>query len=678
MNHQKTNLSASINVEINGILALTTYTLTYINKSETVEEAIYHFTLPRMGALIGCKVHIDGRCFEGAVQKRREATETYERAFADGKRTVLIESLNDGIYAINAGNITPAQQIDITLVIASAVTAVSANGDYTYRLPTNIAPRYRCTDNDIEPTYQLFAQYPFEASISSTKQLRITSSSHAVVEGDDAITFKGELDRDIFLSWKSQEDSVLYTGTYAGFTYTMGYPIPSEKEVPLDMHGTVQLVLDRSGSMRGASITLARQAAANVVGKLKSQTKLNVVSFGNQYETLFAKPRSLDTEVRKNTRQYLSTVEADMGGTELESALIATLKQFSSTEQENHALLITDGHVHLDDESIAAIKLLCQQKNVHLHIVGVGYGVNEHLLGQLHSCSEGVIYVVNPNQELTFTIDNIGKLLNSGTQKTQMHWLDKPQWESLPKAHYHGLPQMAICNASSSLNVENGVAIKPLQLNEKWAQVLVSIAAVRQIIDLDKIQAEALAESLGILSPYTSLVMVESSDHRVKGHAHTKVIGQMLPQMSRMQVCDDSAVFGASSSQDRSYLDIPMFLRKEAPADPVSDSTRQSDSPKALLLKQLQGLFWRKARWSRRYLLEVGLSEAMLDRLGEIANKHGCTLVDTVIVYLENYATLNHVRLSPRGRKNIQKTTACLPDIFINEVANNGELYEMQ
>src|SRR5829696_5383647 len=142
------------------------------------------------------------------------------------------------------------------------------------------------------------------------------------------------------------------------------------------------VVLDRSGSMQGAKMERAREAASYCVEQLLSVDRLSVVIFDDAVEVLIP---SGPVEEKQGLKRLLAGVGA-RGSTALHEAWVRGGMQVSEHLDEgavNRVLLITDGLANVGltstDESVSQAKGLFE-RGVSTSTVGVGEDFNEDLL----------------------------------------------------------------------------------------------------------------------------------------------------------------------------------------------------------------------------------------------------------------------------------------------------------
>jgi len=508
------------------------------------------------------------------------------------------------------------------------------------------------------------ANYAFDASITSDTSLDIIASSHPINKIDDCYQFSGHLDRDLFLTLDANQVGNLFSGELNGKAYTLGYP----KALNCDQAAhhvegkEFTILMDRSGSMCGANIDMCKQATKLLLNELPDTDRVNIVSFGSTHESVFKSPKALDSSIRKQLRQSIDLMRADMGGTELISAVLDTLNRTKRQDETSHILLITDGSVYISQESFAAVGLLCQQKNVVLHTVGVGYNVSEYVVCSLSDASGGIGTVVNPNDELLYAIKSTAIAIQHSKTANFSIKGDVPTWLSYPKRHYTQLPQCIYANSSqvtfdegSDIVVENSIV-----LTGEWAKAVCQLCGLQHMLDLSQAQSRELAETLELLSKHTSFVMVDNTDYRVDSELlSTLVVPQSLPIES---IRVSSAAYTPSNSclqepdiesyldeevtpdQELNYSDIPAFLRRVADGSPEQEHK---------LLKDLDKLIWRPNKWTAEYLLKLNFSAYTVERLTLIANRFSLPFHIATLLYLDGVVKQYNFKVSARVEKRL-------------------------
>ena len=146
-------------------------------------------------------------------------------------------------------------------------------------------------------------------------------------------------------------------------------------------------ILDRSGSMSGEPIRMAKEALIYALKSLPEDSYFNIISFGSNHSPMYSESVRSSDEVIDETISKVSRIEADMGGTEI----FTPIKFAFSTDQvqgrQKNLFLLTDGFVSNVNEIVDFI-----QKNATSHRVfclGIGSGFSEALIEGLAKAGNG-------------------------------------------------------------------------------------------------------------------------------------------------------------------------------------------------------------------------------------------------------------------------------------------------
>ncbi len=172
--------------------------------------------------------------------------------------------------------------------------------------------------------------------------------------------------------------------------------LPAKLAPPKTSEGTcVALIIDKSSSMEGRKIELARLSAIGVVEHLKPTDTIGVLIFDNSYQWAIPMRRAVDTSLMK---RLISGITPD-GGTQIAPALAeAYRKVLPSKASYKHIVLLTDGISEEGDSIDLAKEALAHQ--VTISTVGLGQDVNRSYLEKIAEASGGRSYFLNEPQGL--------------------------------------------------------------------------------------------------------------------------------------------------------------------------------------------------------------------------------------------------------------------------------------
>ena len=167
--------------------------------------------------------------------------------------------------------------------------------------------------------------------------------------------------------------------------------LPAKLAPPRSPEGTaVILIIDKSSSMEGKKIELARLAAIGVVENLRPIDQVGVLIFDNSFQWAVPMRRAEDKSMIK---RLISGIVPD-GGTQIAPALAeAYRKVLPSKATFKHIVLLTDGISEEGDSLDLSKEALAQ--HVTISTVGLGQDVNRAYLEKVATMAGGKAYFLN-------------------------------------------------------------------------------------------------------------------------------------------------------------------------------------------------------------------------------------------------------------------------------------------
>ncbi|MDP9001540.1 MAG: VWA domain-containing protein, partial [Myxococcota bacterium] len=155
------------------------------------------------------------------------------------------------------------------------------------------------------------------------------------------------------------------------------------------------LVIDRSGSMTGLPLEMAKQAAKATADTLAPDDLLEVIAFDSQPTRIV---RMTPAKHRARIQNDIARIQAG-GGTEIFPALDAAYQALSTTRaKKKHVVLLTDGQA--PQNGIHDLVQAMGAENMTVTTVGLGGGVDESLLRSIAEAGGGRFYKVADPQAL--------------------------------------------------------------------------------------------------------------------------------------------------------------------------------------------------------------------------------------------------------------------------------------
>ena len=183
-------------------------------------------------------------------------------------------------------------------------------------------------------------------------------------------------------------------GTYAVVSIAAPHAERTDTRGPVN----IAFVLDRSGSMDGEKIALARRAVDHALRLLRSTDRFSLVVYDSQVDVIVASTLATP-EACARARERLASIDA-RDRTNLWGGWLAGCRQVAALiegEGQGHCLLLTDGLANngvLDRKVIVATAHELRRRGVVTSTFGVGTDFDERLLRQMADGGCGHFYFV--------------------------------------------------------------------------------------------------------------------------------------------------------------------------------------------------------------------------------------------------------------------------------------------
>ena len=413
------------------------------NTTQDSVEMVYSFPLPWRAVLLGVDVTLGTRQLVGAVSEKAEAAQKYEDTLADGDAAIMLERNHDETYTLNLGNLA-ANETCVVNVRYAQLLSFEQDG-LRLLLPTTIAPRYGDPVHDgglqphQAPSHDLLAEYGFGLTLNLHGELaraRIASPSHpiSVLSRDDhcvvSLARQASLDRDFVLVLDQlPHDSLAVQGPdfvapeQTAFLASLRVRLPDGANQAL----ACKILVDCSGSMAGDSIEAAKQALRVVLDEFKPGDRFSLSRFGSAVEHRGRAVWKATDATRLAGRRWVDALDANLGGTEMEEALVST---FALAQTGNcDVLLVTDGEISAIDATIAAAKASAHR----LFVVGIGSSPAETHIRRLALETGGACDFVAPGEAVRPAVLRMfHRLRSSRMERVQLQWPAgiSPTWHS--------------------------------------------------------------------------------------------------------------------------------------------------------------------------------------------------------------------------------------------------------
>lgn len=566
-----------VDASLNDLLTETTLTQIYRNTEQRPIEAVYTFALNSRAVILGLQLTIGDRTLHGLVVAKSIAEEDYEQAIADGDSAIMLEQVQQGLYVMNVGNLLPGEEVMITLRTGSLHDW--QGNSLRFHLPTTIAPRYGTpeaagVEPHQSPEHDLLVENRFQLCMTLNGNLakaKVESPSHRIAISPSnsqlQITLTNGtacMDRDFIVNItlpSSTNDLAIVDHDLDGGYVTLASFNPRIPEPQVIEPRSIKIVVDCSGSMAGDAIHQARQAISDMLNQLRPDDHFNILAFGSHAVSFFPQQVAADTDHITKARRKLRSLEADMGGTEMEKALKSAVNLQGPAILQD-ILLITDGEIWQSEELIDYMKT----SNHRVFTIGVGSSVSESFIRELAEATSGACELVVPNENMTEKIvRHFHRLYRTRATAAEIAWSTSPvitapaalgqvfDGDTVRAFAWHaerpeGTASLALRQTDGS-TLHQTVRLESDQLppnSSEAPSTLARLARYSRLQDLSVAEATQMALRYQLITPFTNFLIIHQ---RAEDSKSTD-----LPQLRKVPQMLAAGWGGTGSVVDRSTV----------------------------------------------------------------------------------------------------------------------------
>jgi len=206
---------------------------------------------------------------------------------------------------------------------------------------------------------------------------------------------------EVMLTHQVGKDFMPVTGG-SQLAYVLLEAKPSEMMAQVRMPLNFALVLDHSGSMKGAKLNNVKEAAKMVLDRLEPSDYVSVVIFDDTSQVIIPSMPANDPIGMKAAIDKIR----DAGGTAMSLGMIQglnELRRWNIPNAINRMILLTDGVTYGDSDRCRQLARDARAANISIYPLGIGSDWDENLLDDVGELSGGMPaeFIRNPGDALS-------------------------------------------------------------------------------------------------------------------------------------------------------------------------------------------------------------------------------------------------------------------------------------
>jgi Ca-activated chloride channel homolog len=538
-----------VEVDIHDMAATTSIDQEFYNPTDQHLEGFYLFPIPAGAVINKFSMFINGKETEAELLDAKKARSMYEDIVRRNIDPALLEYYQQGLFKVRIFPIEPRSTKRVKISYHQILNSDNGTAEYVYPLNTE---KFSAKElQDVVVKVNISSQSPLRNIYCPTHEVDIVHKS----AGQAVVSYEAhhvKPDKDFSLFFKSDSGKIgLSALTYREAGDPKGFFLldiaPNFEIKDQDIEDKdITFVLDVSGSMAGDKLHQAMQALLFCINNLNKGDRFEVIRFSTEAEALFSGLVEANPENRQRAIKFVESLKA-VGGTNIEDALNLALQQKGNGLRPQAVLFITDGKPTInetDENKLVDLVKKRAQGNVRIFTFGIGHEINTHLLDRITAQTHASRSYIGPKEDIEIKISNLYTKIQSPVLTGLKLTTDSSLRLSL--VYPQDLPDLFKGAAITILGRFEGTGTRALFLEgrlkgknvhyeyqldfsdrERKNEFIAPLWASRKVgwlLDQIRLNGEnkelvdevtELARKYGIITPYTSYLIVEDEQRQV-------------------------------------------------------------------------------------------------------------------------------------------------------------------
>jgi Ca-activated chloride channel family protein len=534
---------------IDNMIAVTSVDQEFYNPTAQRLEGYYLFPIPENAIIGKFNMYIDGKETEAELLDAAKARQVYEEIVRKLIDPALLEYYGKGMFK---ARIFPLDPHSVKRVkISYRETLEKNNGTVGYTYPLNTEKFSSAPVKDVTIKVSLTTSGRLKNAYCPSHETEIIrKSSHEAAIGYESHNTTPDKDFSFYYTTDSSKFGIsLLTQRESGNDGYFFLNISPDYDIEKNdiEEKDITFILDVSGSMAGKKLEQAKAALHFCVANLNTEDRFEIVRFSTEAEALFGKLTTADSIERNKAYKFISDLRA-IGGTNIEEALRLAFAVKTNSNRPYMIIFITDGKPTIgktgEDELVAMLQTANSAKT-RVFTFGIGDEINTHLLDKLTDITSAYRTYVTPDEDIEVKVSDLytkvqsplftdlsidfgnqidARLLYPKTlpdlfRGSTITLLGRYRGHGLTditlKGRVHGQKKEIVYKAEFPESKNNNLFISALWAARRIGFLLDQIrlnGTDKELVD----EVTSLAKTYGIVTPYTSFLIVEDDDLMVQ------------------------------------------------------------------------------------------------------------------------------------------------------------------
>ncbi|MEE3176083.1 MAG: VIT domain-containing protein [Verrucomicrobiota bacterium] len=405
----------NVSVKIKNQVAQTTLEQTFYNPSRQRVEGTYMFPVPQGAKIEKFEMEVNGKMTEAELLDAKKAKQIYEKIVREARDPALMEYSDHGMFKIRIFPIEPGKEKNIKIKYTEILKKDGRITSYHYAMRAEKFLSIPVKDVSLKITVESDKELKSIYSPSHQIDVNREGKKRAVI-GYEEENLIPDTNFELLIATDSQKgspigfDFLTHNDKESGQGYYTMLLSPgsweNKKAVPRD----IIFAIDTSGSMRVKKLDQAKAALDFCIDKLNPEDRFEIIRYSTETETLFNKLRTAKKQQTKEAKEFVEGLKAG-GGTAIEEALVLAIETVSKQENKEsirptQIIFITDGRPTIGEtRTDKIIDRLVKKKqeikgNMRIFSFGIGTDINTKLLDLISQKTKASTEYVLPEENI--------------------------------------------------------------------------------------------------------------------------------------------------------------------------------------------------------------------------------------------------------------------------------------
>lgn len=538
-----------VDVKIEGQSAITKIDQSFYNPSQYQLEGFYIFPIPKGAVVNNFTMIINGKETETELLDADKARKIYEDIVRQMRDPALLEYSEQNIFKLRIFPIEPRSEKKISIIYSQVLESDNNLFEYIYSLNTE---KFSAKPlKNVSVKIELKSNEKIKNIYCPTHEVDIVNKS----DDYSIISYEAENvkpDTDFKLYFAKNSSAVgLSLLTYKSGNNDGYFLLSASPSIEIDKSNIenkdITFILDVSGSMSGEKLDQAKKALLYCINNLNSGDQFNIIRFSTEAYSLFNSLKSADKQNINEAKRFIEDLQA-IGGTNIEEAFNAAFKNYKTSSRPHFIIFLTDGKPtigEMNDEKLVKRILNSNKNKSRIFTFGIGDEINTHLLDKLTDATKAWRTYVSDDEDIEIKVSNFyDKIQSPVLSDLKLDFENVEVYQTYPKdlpdlfkgsnvlvfGRYKG-SGYAMITLSGKLNGKQ----KQFSINSNFSKdddeysfipPLWASRRIGHLLDLIRLNGEnkelvdevtSLAREYGIITPYTSYLIMEDEEIRIRG-----------------------------------------------------------------------------------------------------------------------------------------------------------------